>query len=383
MGQSLVEFQLNNMLTSSILSFFVLLFCSGSFGSWSNCQLYDAAVAGNFRKVEKLLQTPNANPDRGCSTDRNIGRSIVLTPLMGAAKNGHMDIVVLLLDANANVNLQIKGRKTALIFAAWEGHKDVVELLLASNANINQQDSDGYTALMLATSQGKKEVVELLLRRGADTTLKDKDGDTACYWNNKVDYIIFNCPGAALFEASLRGNLDLVKELLSNGADVNATENSNGETPLLLAAWKGHKDLVELLLDNNANVNQASWGKTALIHAAYEGHKDVVALLLPNNAIINPQDDSLLSALMLAAENGHKDVVEVLLLNNANINTLENMYAHTACDYNHYVDNIIPGCRSLGSGTGCLNRQLPHLIKYLILFYYFSGYSYISIMPSK
>ena len=48
------------------------------------------------------------------------------------------------------------------------------------------------------------------------------------------DFILFLF-SAALFESSLRGNLDSVKELLSNGADVNATDDSNGKTPLLLA----------------------------------------------------------------------------------------------------------------------------------------------------
>merc|ERR1711879_377208 len=148
--QSLVEFQLNNMLTSSILSFFVLLFCSVAFGFRrpSDCQLFDAARAGNFRKVEKLLQAPNANPnaypDRSCSAYYN------MTPLEGAAS---------------------------------KGHKEVVALLLDKNANIDQQSRYGNTALMAAASGRKKEVVELLLRRGADTTLKTIYGYNACDYN--------------------------------------------------------------------------------------------------------------------------------------------------------------------------------------------------------
>lgn len=64
-----------------------------------------------------------------------------------------------------------------------------------------------------------------------------------------------------------------------NKAEVNARSNK-GVTPLLLAAAKGQKDVVELLLANEAATNtKDDNGETPLHKAAAEGHEDVVELL--------------------------------------------------------------------------------------------------------
>ncbi|XP_034624712.1 ankyrin repeat, SAM and basic leucine zipper domain-containing protein 1 isoform X3 [Trachemys scripta elegans] len=68
---------------------------------------------------------------------------------------------------------------TPLMYAAREGHRQVVALLVASGSQINAQDENGYTALTWASHQGHKNVVLKLLELGADKTLQTKDGKTA------------------------------------------------------------------------------------------------------------------------------------------------------------------------------------------------------------
>ena len=69
--------------------------------------------------------------------------------------------------------------RTALIWAARDGHKDIVGLLLEKGANINHQDKYGITPLILAAWMGQEESVAFLLEKGALIDLKDLEGMTA------------------------------------------------------------------------------------------------------------------------------------------------------------------------------------------------------------
>ena len=84
----------------------------------------------------------------------------------------------------------------------------------------------------------------------------------------------------ALFRATIEGNTDMVRSLVSSpGADVNAKDD-RGNTPLLEAARYGHEDICRVLIAAGADVKAKDKdGKTALMLAVQNNHDDVVRVL--------------------------------------------------------------------------------------------------------
>lgn len=86
------------------------------------------------------------------------------TPLIYAAREGHQDIVQLLLELGADPDAATQaGRATALHRAAFMGHQAIVQLLLAGGATPGMRDADGQTALHKAVQQGHTAVAAALL----------------------------------------------------------------------------------------------------------------------------------------------------------------------------------------------------------------------------
>ena len=120
----------------------------------------------------------------------------------------------------------------------------------------------------------------------------------------------------SLIYAVKKGNVNAVKKLLNNGANVNQNIG-NGSSPLIQASSNGNLELVKLLLAKGANVNKASKeGWTPLYEASYEGHPYVVKVLLAAPGIdVNKADKFGKTPLYGASYLGHTEVVKVLLAN--------------------------------------------------------------------
>lgn len=121
--------------------------------------------------------------------------------------------------------------------------------------------------------------------------------------------------------AAYRGDLERVRELLEDGADIEA-ETETSETALMQAAWPGHTEVVKLLLERGAKVDaEDEYGDTSLIKAAYHGRLEVVRLLMEYGADINNRDAAGYTPLMVAAWQNHPQVVRFLLEQGAKVST--------------------------------------------------------------
>nr|WP_245643702.1 ankyrin repeat domain-containing protein [Paraburkholderia oxyphila] len=121
-----------------------------------------------------------------------------------------------------------------LVLAAREKSDKVAALLLDNpKTNIAAEDKAGENALMLASLNGDMELVKLLITKGAEV---NKQGWTALHY------------------AAANGQDDVAKLLIGYSADVNAL-SPNGTTPLMMAARGDHMSTAKLLLDHGANLN--------------------------------------------------------------------------------------------------------------------------------
>jgi len=95
------------------------------------------------------------------------------TALMWSASEGHVDVMRVLLDANANVAAKSKAGFTPLMFAARGSNVEAVATLVKAGANLNDVATDGTTALIVATVRGQVDVAKLLLDRRVNHVFVD------------------------------------------------------------------------------------------------------------------------------------------------------------------------------------------------------------------
>ncbi|OHD16102.1 MAG: hypothetical protein A2086_06375 [Spirochaetes bacterium GWD1_27_9] len=134
-----------------------------------------------------------------------------------------------------------------------------------------------------------------------------------------------------LFLQAVRNeNLSKAKELLENGADINACD-STGKTALIIASGEDYLSIVEFLLTKGANVNTAEKeiGGTSLVAAVINYNLSIMKLLIEHKADVNIATFDNFTPLMYASQKNFIEGVNILIKNGADVNIL-NKYGETA-----------------------------------------------------
>jgi ankyrin repeat protein len=272
--------------------------------------LQQAVIPGNTDMVRLLI-------DKGADVNVNPWE---WTPLSLAVMGGHADIVALLIAKGANVNTDSRGN-TPLHLASMEGYADFVELLIAKGANVNARNSRGATPLDMAEERGNAEIIALLRQHGAESgsptllaAVTSGDIEQVKLLISQGADVNARTNGRTLLHiASLRGNKDMIELLIAKGADINA-KDSDDRTPLDAATLAGNSDVMELLIAKGADVNTKNrWDNTPL-HIAINrrGDKDMAALLLVKGADVNARNNAGQTPLDVAMQKGLNEIVELL-----------------------------------------------------------------------
>ena len=181
------------------------------------------------------------------------------------------------------------------LLAAEAGDLQAVELMRAGEIAVDARDeASGDTALIRAAGTGQMEMIRHLLSEGADVGSTNKAGRPA------------------LTMAAQEGHTEVVRLLLSYGADP-TVKDKDGWNALTAAAFQGREGSVEVLAGKMKDDLDDS-----LLVASLQGHPGVVDQLLNRGAYVNTRSDGGQTPLMLAAKGGHLNVVEMLMSNSAN-----------------------------------------------------------------
>jgi ankyrin repeat protein len=190
--------------------------------------------------------------------------------LSAAASAGQLEAVRLLLTRGADARRCEPSGTHALDWAAQEGHQQVVEMLLAHDPLL--VDLPGYggrTALIAAAANGHAPLVQLLLACGADARVRRASGSHA------------------LDGAAENGHAAVVRLLLVHEAALLELPGHGQRTPLAAAAAGGHVELVRELLTRGADPRQRrADGGNALYAPARCGHARVLELLLAHDSAL-------------------------------------------------------------------------------------------------
>lgn len=183
---------------------------------------------------------------------------------------------------------------------------------LAVVASIFSANAGSYDDFFRAVKGDNPSGVKSLIERGFDPNTLDP----------------YKQPGllVALKEPSPR----VVKVLLESPKTNVDALNGAGESALMLAAIKGQKDVVNQLLARDAAVNKTGW--TPLHYAASSGQLEIMKILLEKHAFIDAESPNGTTPLMMAAMYGSEAAVKLLLDEGADV-MMKNQQNMTAVDF--------------------------------------------------
>lgn len=201
-------------------------------------------------------------------------------PLITAVSNNHLEVVKLLVENNANVNLRTLLFKNNALLAAsnYAKNLDIIKYLIENNANVNAKDIYNRDVCHYAAYSNELSVLKYFIEEHKlDPNTSDINGNTV------------------LINAGYIGNFDMVKYLVEEKKlDLN-TENNRGKTVLYSSVLSRNINIVKYLLEEKniaANFKQEIY--TAVKSPSFEIFKHLLSKIAPNEGNYQALLDELL-----------------------------------------------------------------------------------------
>lgn len=314
--------------------------CSGG----SVTCLRDECLGGNYGvKVIKKFMEFGVDMDEAIikgRTPANIVASLQPRNMMFGGKDTYFEEAASYFSRESMEQVD-DGGTTAMHGAARNGHVDMLKVMIEKGADVNiTQDAPadaGNTPLHVASIYGKSEVVKLLMESGADDSLQNLDGETPAHLavmkkkfggdlNVQERAAVLRelkhldiarndgkTPLMVLQYMNINDNIDLLPIFLEKGVDVNHRDN-NGNTALILQAQNQcYKGTVKELVRAGADVNAIDKdGNTALHYALRYGDQGSARFMIKKGADYNYANNKGVTPVQIAVEKGYDNVLALM-----------------------------------------------------------------------
>lgn len=296
--------------------------------------LHYACKLGNIEIVQLLL---------GNGADINLINNSGNRPIYYACDLGNIELIKYLIEHGANFNdLNIIDN---LINAIDNNDIELLKYYIEHGAAIDEEDSNGYSILMYACMHNKYDMVSYLIDNGADVFDTDNYKYTALHHSSKASVNIVQCLLNNVQQMSDSNEESMsVKQYVNIRAIDNENidsdtdeDNSEKTTALILAVSENNIEVVKLLLNNGADVSIRNEDKKNALHTALKHKNEEIFNILFDYInpykkvnIINMQDWSGDTILHMAHSNGYDEIVNKLIENGANtrIRNNDGIYAY-------------------------------------------------------
>ncbi|XP_019398091.1 PREDICTED: caskin-2 isoform X2 [Crocodylus porosus] len=272
-------------------------------------EMIQAVKNGDVPGVQKLVAKVKASKSKllGSAKRLNVNYQDAdgFSALHHAALGGSLELISLLLEAQATVDIKDSNGMRPLHYAAWQGRVEPVRVLLRASATVNMASLDGQIPLHLSAQYGHYEVSEMLLQHQSNPCLINKAKKTP---------LDLACEFGRLKVAQLLLNSHMCVALLEGQSK--DSSDPNYTTPLHLAAKNGHKEIIRQLLKAGIEINKQTKTGTALHEAALYGKTEVVRLLLEGGVDVNIRNTYNQTALdivnQFTTSHASKDIKQLL-----------------------------------------------------------------------
>lgn len=307
------------------------------------------AIQHNQPAAAAFLLAEGAHPDGPVGRYTSDTSRPIKTPLMVAAAQNHTELIDLLVEHGAELDLRSKKGLTALTYALGNDRWESVQKLLERHANVTSDMEELQEVMAKAAENEELSKVCFLLQHGVALDQAPRYNQQVYPFALQVAALKNDVESArillkygvsteveiglkpALILAAERGYARMVGLLLAYGVDIDIqseaeASNEQGETALHAAVKNNHPKLIEFLLNKGADLEMADGeGRTAFTHAIESGHNDLAKIL---HAKYHAQlewefesEEVETPPLLAAAENGNEEILDYMIQAGVNVDS--------------------------------------------------------------
>ncbi|KAI9798056.1 MAG: hypothetical protein M1825_005655 [Sarcosagium campestre] len=218
-------------------------------------------------------------------------------------------------ESGADINIKNGSQLSCLHVAVRYDREEITRWLLEKGANLEAKDIQGRTSMHIAARYSKVKIIKLLARHNADLEPFDD-----AFWFPIHHAVCYDrIPAVRYFIDRTYGGKELYRGPgpryggLEDTADATLTEKTVGST-LHLAAYHGHAEIIRALLSHGANIEARDEdGMTPLLVASQMGQYTALAHLVRHGANVNSQSNAKITALHIAVSKNLVEITKQLL----------------------------------------------------------------------